>query len=157
MGQWVGVSYCDICWYPHVFCYARKKLVAGFRFYFWKVIVFNPQSFSLSIQLQYCLPSFAFRHSVNALTAAGKLQLAAVPCLMPGGELFSPHPAQLGAPCLCKAKHCLYFSPSLCISLQLIFSHFGKCNKLWFNFLASWAFKLNFNLFFLKCFMHVNL
>lgn len=32
----------DIYWYPHVSYYAREKLVTGFCYYFWKVIIFNP-------------------------------------------------------------------------------------------------------------------
>lgn len=112
----------DIYWYPHVLCYTREKLVAVFCFYFWKVIIFNPQSFSLCIQLPYYLPSFPFRCSRNTLPAAGNCRAAshAVPHAQLGAHL--PPPCSAGCSLALQSKTRMFCSSSLCISFYLMFS-----------------------------------
>lgn len=47
---------------------------------------------------------------------------------VPGCKLFSPILFSWMLPGSAKQNKCLHFSPSLCISLYLKFSHFGKRN-----------------------------
>lgn len=113
----------DIYWYPHVSCYAREKLVAGFCFYFWKVIIFNPQYFSISIQLSYCLPSFGFQTSWKRPYGSRERQRCQ-PCLSPAANSSPPILLSWVLPGSAKPNRVFTCPP---LSTSLPFAYFGKC------------------------------
>ena len=86
------------------------------------------------------LPSFAFRHSGNALTAAGKLQccqLCRAPC--PTVSFSPPIPLSWVLPGSAKQNR-VFTYPLLSASLvPNVFSFLEMQLTLWFHFLVAWA------------------
>lgn len=146
VNEWVYHT-AGIYWYLHVFCYAREKLVAYFCFYFWKVIIFNPQSFSLFIQLpitcQVCLSDILGTPSWLQETAGLPAMLCSALC--PAGSSFPPTRLSWVLPGSAKPNKDVLLLLPLHLFIPNVFSHYHRDSVSFWHGPLNWTSAFSFD------------